>query len=125
MGASLLAKRPSHPTSMLTDTPHSRAGSLPQRSPAAEISVKGTRKVPFAYPPAANLLCPVSLNTLSLITCVYRLQPVCLARNFMDACYDSYRITLHRYPRPRAALRPRGRALPRQSADPVGGREKA
>ncbi|TPG87443.1 hypothetical protein EAH74_02460 [Pseudomonas mandelii] len=51
MGASLLAKRPSHPTSMLTDTPHSRAGSLPQRSPAAGISVKGTRKVPFAYPP--------------------------------------------------------------------------
>ncbi|TPG86473.1 hypothetical protein EAH74_06360 [Pseudomonas mandelii] len=30
MGASLLAKRPSASTSMLTDTPLSRAGSLPQ-----------------------------------------------------------------------------------------------
>src|SRR5687768_6023559 len=38
VGASLLAKAPAHPTGMLTDTPLSRAGSLPQ-------GVCGARKI--------------------------------------------------------------------------------
>src|SRR5450830_759475 len=67
---------------------------------------------------------PRSIPIKVLITCVYRLQPVCLARILMDARYDSYRITLHRDPRPRTTLRPRGRALPLQPADAVGGCEK-
>ncbi|MBA1380240.1 hypothetical protein FHK92_20945 [Pseudomonas brassicacearum subsp. neoaurantiaca] len=43
VGASLLAKRPVHPTSPQTDTPPSRAGSLPQEKRDPSITRSATR----------------------------------------------------------------------------------
>ncbi|TDK53898.1 hypothetical protein E1508_16865 [Pseudomonas moraviensis] len=47
VGASLLAKASAHSPVMAPDTPHSRAGSLPQKSKAAQL--------PAAKPPHSTM----------------------------------------------------------------------